>query len=251
MNISIIGSGNVATVLSKLAIKKGHFIKQIIARNEISGNRLATEVNASYISMQGLLDKNIDLCIICLSDNAFPEAIDGINFGSIPIFHSAGSVTKDVLSSSSKNYGVLYPLQSLRKEMETIPVIPFLIEANNDATFILIETFAKTLSDIVQKETEDKRLRLHASAVVVSNFTNYIYGMAETYCLNEKVDFSLLKPLIKETAERIQHNSPHAVQTGPAVRRDITTLEKHLQLFNPYPKMKILYTRMTDGIMNG
>ncbi len=251
MNISIIGSGNVATVFSILAKNNGHFIHQIIARNETQGEILANKIGTSYCALNNNFDKAVDLFIVALSDNAFSTALKNIDFGETPVFHTAGSVSMHVLEDNTKHYGVIYPLQSLRKEMEIIPTIPLLLEAKNEQTLHLINSFAKTISNDVIEVSEDKRLRLHASAVLVSNFTNYLYGVAETFCKNENVDFNLLKPLILETANRIQTNSPLDVQTGPAIRKDITTLEKHLRLFSTYPKLKTLYTRMTDSIIDG
>jgi predicted short-subunit dehydrogenase-like oxidoreductase (DUF2520 family) len=251
MDISIIGSGNVATVMATLAKEKGHRIIQIISRNQGAGLILAEKVGATYSLINNAVNKNIDLCIVALSDNALPEALRGINFGETMLVHTAGAVSMNALSTASSKVGVLYPLQSLRKDMVAFPPIPFLIEANSTENFNFLNEFAITLSDNVIFVEEGKRLRLHASAVLVNNFTNYLYSVAEDFCKNEEVDFNLLKPLIVETAHRIENNSPSKVQTGPAHRRDITTLEKHLRLFSAYPKIKTLYTRMSDSIMNG
>jgi predicted short-subunit dehydrogenase-like oxidoreductase (DUF2520 family) len=251
MKISIVGSGNVATVLARLAIQKGHTIQQIVSRNTEARRALANEVDASYIFAKDQIDINIDLVVVAIADNAIPDGIADLQFEDVAVVHTAGSISMHELAKNSSNYGVLYPLQSLRKEMESIPPIPFLIEANNENTLDIIETFARTLSDDVQIETEENRFRLHAAAVIVSNFTNYLYGVAETFCKEEDIDFNLLKPLIKETAIRIEHNSPLDVQTGPAKRGDIVTLSKHLRLLDKHPKLRVLYTRMTDGIMNG
>jgi predicted short-subunit dehydrogenase-like oxidoreductase (DUF2520 family) len=250
MNISIIGTGNVAYVLARLCKSKGHFIKQIIGRNEAKGSLLAQEVQSTYISLQSTPDKNVDICIVALSDNSFSElAKNKINFGNVLVVHTAGAISMEVLKTVSTNIGVLYPLQSLRKEMNTIPAIPFLIEANNGDSFNMVEVFANTLSEKVQYLPEEKRIRLNAGAVVVSNFTNYLYGLTETFCKKEGVDFDLLKPLIVETATRIQNVSPIEVQTGPAIRKDISTLERHLRLLSPHPSLKIWYTRFSDAII--
>jgi predicted short-subunit dehydrogenase-like oxidoreductase (DUF2520 family) len=251
MKISIVGSGNVATVLARLALQKGHTIQQIISRNTEARKILAKEVDASYIFAKDQIDINIDLVIVAIADNAIPDGIADLQFEDVPVVHTAGSVSMNELAKNSSNFGVLYPLQSLSKEMEIIPTIPFLIEANNEVTLDIVQTFALTLGGNVQMETEEKRFRLHAAAVIVNNFTNYLYGVAETFCKEENIDFNLLKPLIIETAQRIQHNSPLDVQTGPAKRGDITTLAKHLRLLDEHPKLRILYTRMTDGIING
>lgn len=251
MRVTFIGSGNTATILARLCKQNGHQVLQIITRNAAAGKDLANQIGCSYINIKEKADLSTELVIVALSDNSLPEALNEINFESIPVVHTSGSTNISVIQKVSKNFGVLYPLQSLRKEMETIPDIPFLIEANNTETLAFIKDFANTISNTVVEQNADERIRLHASAVIVNNFTNHLYGIAEKFCIDEKVDFSLLKPIIKETADRIQHHSPSTVQTGPAMRSDITTLDKHLRLLNDYPKLRTLYMRMTDGIMNG
>ncbi|MCY7292195.1 MAG: DUF2520 domain-containing protein [Ferruginibacter sp.] len=251
MRVTFIGSGNTATVMARLCKQKGHEIQQIIARNEENGKPLASEMGCNYVSFNDKLHADTDVIIVALADNCLPEALNGFHFNTTPVVHTAGACNINVVENISQNYGVLYPLQSLRKEMNTIPPIPFLIEANNEETLKFIHDFAHTLSDVVVAQNADERIRLHAAAVVVNNFTNYLFGVAEKFCSDEKVDFNLLKPIIKETADRIQNHSPLAVQTGPALRSDITTLDKHLRLLNDHPKLRTLYMRMTDGIMNG
>lgn len=250
MKITFVGCGNVATVMAKLCTEKGHKIIQVIARNKIAGNEFAKRFSCSMANFNDNPVKEIDIVIVSLSDNSLPEAFGTLNFGNVPVVHTAGSCSMDVLETTSKNYGVLYPLQTLRKDMEALPEIPFLIEGNNDKTLQFIKKFASTLSDTVITQNAEQRIRLHASAVIVNNFTNYLYSVAEKFCNDEKVDFKLLLPLIKQTSARVQNNSPLSVQTGPAVRGDITTLDKHLKLLTAYPKLRTLYMRLTDGIMN-
>ncbi len=251
MIISIIGTGNVANILARLALKNGHTICQIIARNEANGRVLAQLVNADFINLHDEPNKNIDLCIVAITDEYVESVAKGLGFGSVLVIHTSGSLSMNVLKYVSTNFGVLYPLQSLRKEMEKIPVIPFLIEANNVDTYNKIETFANTMSEHVTYMKEDKRLRIHAGAVIVSNFTNYLYGLTETFCKIEEVDFNLLKPLIKETAIRLENVSALDVQTGPAIRKDVTTLGKHLSLLSAHKSLNIWYSRFSDAIMNG
>lgn len=250
MKITFVGCGNVATILARLCIEKGHHIKQVIARNQLAGEEFAKRFSCGLSSFNVQPEREIDIVIVSLSDNSLPEAVHNLNFGSTPVVHTAGSCNMDVLEKSSKNFGVLYPLQTLRKEMKILPEIPFLIEGNNEETVAFIQKFALTLSDNVTIQNTEQRLRLHASAVIVNNFTNYLYSVAEKFCKDENVDFKLLLPLIKQTSARVQNNSPLSVQTGPAVRGDITTLDKHLRLLTDYPKLRTLYMRLTDGIMN-
>ena len=178
MKITFVGCGNVATVLARLCVEKGHNIQQIIARNKIAGNEFAQKFACTLVSFNEKPSKETDLVIVALSDNSLPEAISNFNFNSVPVVHTAGSCNMEVLQNMSNNFGVLYPLQTLRKEMETVPEIPFLIEGNNDEILQFIQKFAHSLSDNVTVQNAEQRLRLHASAVIVNNFTNYLFSVA-------------------------------------------------------------------------
>lgn len=251
MNVVIIGSGNVATVLCRLLVKNNHTILQVMSRNIDHARTLADELNVNYSDLTGQPDASADIIILAVSDFVVMEGLLQLNFNNKLIVHTAGSVSKDVLKELSSNYGVLYPLQSLVKDRTVFPMdIPFLIDGNNEGVIQYIEGLAKSLSTVVQRVGDEDRLKLHAAAVVVSNFTNHLFSIAEDFCNKEHVDFNMLKPLIMETANRIQHTSPSLLQTGPAVRKDIQTLDKHLRVMTNHPKLRTTYLRLTDSIMN-
>jgi predicted short-subunit dehydrogenase-like oxidoreductase (DUF2520 family) len=247
MNITIIGSGNVATVIAKLAFASRHSIVNIAARNEAQGNFLAKEVHATYCSIDKL-NPAVDIIIIAVADNAIANMAMQIMPSKAIVVHTAGSVSMQVLGHKFENYGVMYPLQSLRKEMDIIPEIPLLLETNNAKTHNVLETFCKTLSKTVSPITEDQRLHLHTAAVMVNNFTNYLYASAYQLCEANKINFDLLQPLIQETANRIAHKSPMEMQTGPAKRNDVETIDKHLILLEKYPEMQKMYKFISDRI---
>ncbi len=249
MDVAIIGSGNVATVLGKL-IAKEHNVVHVCSRNPEHAAILARELNCNHSDLEFVNQINADLFLISVSDAAI-ENIAGFHVHDKLVVHTAGSVSIDVLKNVSHHYGIIYPLQSLRKEMKIVPQIPLLVDGNTSESFYRIEAFAKTISPDVKRADDDQRLKLHTAAVIVSNFTNHLYSLAEEFCEKEEVDFNSLKPLIMETAMRIQNQSPSALQTGPAARRDIQTLDKHLRLLSNHPKLRTTYLRLTDSIMNG
>ena len=250
MKVAIIGSGNVATVLGRLIQRNNHQVLQVMSRNLEHAKMLAEELGAHYADFSGLPDIAADIYIVAVADFAVRDCLPHLQLHDKLVVHTAGSVSKDVLKELSVNHGVLYPLQSLRKEMQLIPEIPFLVDGSNEGVTAYIEAFARTLSPDVQRTGDEDRLKLHVAAVIVSNFTNHLYAIAEEYCQKEQVDFNMLKPLIAETALRIRGVSPATVQTGPAVRKDIHTLDKHLRLLVNHPKLRTTYLRLTDSIMN-
>jgi len=56
-------------------------------------------------------------------------------------------------------------------------------------------------------------------------------------------------PLILETADKIKEHSPADVQTGPAVRNDDQTMQKHLQMLNNNPKLQEIYRLLSQDII--
>lgn len=251
MRVVIIGAGNVATVLGRRIKKAGHEILQVISRSTDSASALASELGCSASNNFADIDKTGDLFLVAMSDGALNELKEKINVGDKIVVHTAGSVCKDVLKEVSINYGTLYPLQSLRKEKKDDSiVIPLLIDAINDYSIKIINDFAGSISNVVSYTQDEQRMKLHVGAVLTSNFANHLYCLAQEFCNKESVDFTLLQPLIEETAARLKSHSPCDMQTGPAARKDVLTLDKHLRLLTAHPKLRTLYLRMTDSIMN-
>ena len=129
-----------------------------------------------------------------------------------------------------------------------MPEIPFLVDANTADNITLLKDFAETLSSKVQVASDGQRKKIHLAAVLVNNFNNHLYALAEKFCADEKADFKLLYPLIRETVERMENFSPADLQTGPAVRGDEETIEMHLQLLKGYPQLMKLYEILTNSI---
>jgi predicted short-subunit dehydrogenase-like oxidoreductase (DUF2520 family) len=137
----------------------------------------------------------------------------------------------------------------LRKEVITLPEIPFVVDGSDKEVIATIAALAHQLSGIVTEAGEEKRQKMHIAAVFASNFVNHLYVLTEGFCEKEQIDFHLLAPIIRETGERIRNYSPSAVQTGPAIRRDNFTIKNHLHLLKQYPFLHELYITMSNNIM--
>ncbi|HRF17547.1 MAG TPA: DUF2520 domain-containing protein, partial [Chitinophagaceae bacterium] len=155
----------------------------------------------------------------------------------------------EVLSGVTEHIGVFYPLQSLRKEMNSLPDVPVYFDGSDEKAKRTLELLARSIAaEKVGNAGDQDRLKLHVAAVFVSNFTNHLYALAEAYCKKEGLDFRQLLPLIEETALRIREISPKDVQTGPAFRHDAQTIQKHLELLKGHPQLQQLYQQFTDSI---
>lgn len=249
MKVVLVGSGNAASGLSVLIQKAGHEIVQVVSRNIEHARALASRYNAAAASLTEPQFASADIYIVALADAALNSIEKITGFKNKLIVHTAGSVSIDILRNNSSTFGVLYPLQSLTKIQDHVPEIPFLVEGNTKETLHRIMEFARTLSGNVTPANDTERLHYHIAAVFVGNFTNHLYSIAENYCEKEKINFKNLLPLINEVTSRINTNSPKDVQTGPAIREDIFTLNRHLQALSAHTDLKYLYLKLSESIL--
>jgi predicted short-subunit dehydrogenase-like oxidoreductase (DUF2520 family) len=248
MNIALVGSGNTATVLGRLCNRSGHRVVQVLSRNESTARELATLLEADHTTDWDKLTQYADVYLIALPDSALANLHLQLNLKKGIAVHTAGSVDMEVLKSVSKNHGVLYPLQSLRASETHIGTIPFLIDGNTIEDKTLLMDFASTLSPMVAFADNKQRLYLHLAAVWANNFSNFLFTEAWHICQKHGVEFKMLLPLMEHTVGRLHFSSPADMQTGPAIRRDFSTIKKHLELLADNPEAQNIYRLLSDAI---
>lgn len=249
MRIAFIGAGNVATVLARLLQQAGNTITGIYSASQTSAQKLGDELGVAQAGTLDNIDTSAEVYIIAVADNAIASICKTLKLPGKIVLHTSGSTPQQVLATVSADYGVMYPLQSIRKEAAHQPEIPFLINASNAEVLQKIKLLAAGISTMVEEADDSKRLALHLAAVMVSNFTNFLYTLASDYCAAQQVEFKTLVPLIKEVAGRTALYNPAVMQTGPASRGDSMTIEKHLQLLQGYPLQQAVYTSLTNSII--
>ncbi|TDP02902.1 Rossmann-like and DUF2520 domain-containing protein [Flavobacterium sp. 245] len=247
IQVSIIGSGNVAQHLIKAFAKNEAVeIVQVFSRKK---ETLASLVEYDKIvsDFEELIEA--DLYIVAVSDNAILEVSQKLPFQNRIVVHTSGAASLDALDAKNRK-GVFYPLQTFSKSKEVdFSTIPMCLEAENTFDFRILETAAKSISNNVFAINSDQRKALHAAAVFVNNFTNHLYQIGQEICNEHQVPFEVLKPLIKETAEKINALDPVDAQTGPAKRHDSTTIQAHLD-FLTNENQKNIYKILTQSIQN-
>jgi predicted short-subunit dehydrogenase-like oxidoreductase (DUF2520 family) len=248
MDIVLIGSGNVATVLGRKSLAAGHRIVQVYSRNSGHANVLATRLGTTSTSYISSIERKADLMIIALRDDAVSYLVREIGEVRSILVHTAGALSINEVQGSNKSFGVVYPLQSLRKEIEILPALPILIQGNNVNTTRQLKEFASSIAGSVTETDDETRLKYHLAATVVNNFTNHLYALAASFCEKENISFAVLQPLIEETAIRLRNTAPQKAQTGPSIRNDTITIQKHRDLLKKYPDILNFYNLFTSEI---
>lgn len=245
IKVILLGSGNVATHLFQAFSKaNGVEVVQVFSRT-ISKDFPETLQTSDYKEI-----KAADVYIICVSDSAISSVSSQLSFENRLVVHTSGSTDINVLDSKNRK-GVFYPLQTFTKNKSVdFSQIPICIETEVPSDFEIIEKLAKSVSNSVYLINGNQRKALHVSAVFVCNFANHLFTIGNTICVENNIPFEILQPLIKETAEKIQSLSPSEAQTGPAIRNDQKTIEKHID-FLTNENQKEIYKILTKSIQNG
>lgn len=248
--VVIIGSGNVATNLAEALFNAKIKIIQIISRTLENAKQLANIVNCEYATDLGAI-KKADLYIISTSDDSIKSIANHVELKNKFVVHTAGSVPVDILSVNSDNFGVFYPLQTFKKKtIENFKEIPICIEASNNKRLSQLEKLALTISKNIYFLNSKQRLKIHVSAVFVNNFINHLMAITNDYINNENINKDILKPLLNKTFKNISNKNPAEIQTGPAIRNDQLTIQKHLDLLEDNTNMQKIYKALTDSIIN-
>ena len=229
MKAVIIGSGNVATHLALAFQKKGIIISQVYSRTSANAELLAQKLNTSFTTHTSGIDRNPDIYIYPLKDSSFLNLLKRFDLPKAIHVHTSGSNPMKDFYGYTERYGVFYPLQtfSINKEID-FSNVPICIEANTEKLENELIELAKLLTTKTYILSSEERRRVHLAAVFACNFTNYMYDIAHDIVLGAGIEFDILKPLIMETADKINTLPPREAQTGPAIRYDENIINKHL-----------------------
>ncbi len=79
MDIVIIGSGNVASVLGRKFKDAGHSILQVYSRNASSASKLAYEWDTESTNYKSMINKNAAIYLIAVNDDAIDDVIKDLS----------------------------------------------------------------------------------------------------------------------------------------------------------------------------
>ena len=243
--INIIGSGNVAHHLVRALTKLSNYKIQNVAVRSL--DKVADFFSKDLIVTTVDDLKPADITFISVTDSAIAEVSERIPYKDSLVVHTSGTTALEILNDKNRK-GVFYPLQTFSKNKEiNFREVPLCLEAENSDDLIELKSLAKELSRNVFEISSEQRKSLHVAAVFVSNFTNHLYSIGNEICKENNIPFDILKPLIKETADKINYLNPKDAQTGPAVRFDQKTIKAH-QDFLTNKTYKEIYNLITQSI---
>jgi len=249
--IGIAGSGNLAWHLAQDMEKAGHVIPVIYSRSRENAEILASQLYDTRVCAEpDFSGFDLDLLFLAVSDDAIQMLSNQLVVDEqTVVVHCAGSVSVSVLQHLGDNFGVFYPVQTFTTEKGVeFKDVPVCLESSGSRVHEMLYAVGKSLGCRMVVMDSEQRKWLHLAAVFANNFTNHMLYQAKAILDAEGIDFSLLKPLAKETIEKAFQLMPELAQTGPAVRNDQKTMQHHLEKLGGNPELADLYRRISGSI---
>jgi len=231
--IAIVGNGNVGLHLAKsLSIK--HTVT-CFSRAPKDGIK----------SLASLQPSKFDFILLTVPDGAIKGVAEQLVKSNAIVLHTSGSRPLSDLNKHH-NIGVFYPLQTFSKEKEVdFSKVQVFIEGSAE-TEKKIAQLAKSISQNVIALNSEKRAKMHLAAVFACNFSNHMFHLAQRQLNEIGMQFQDLLPLVDETVAKALALNPSNSQTGPAVRHDQVTIDRHLQMLQGDERK--IYQMLTNDI---
>ena len=251
MKIALIGLGNAGSQLARVLHRKHLGLQAIFSRDAQKVERVGKRMRIFYTNDLAEIPRDLDLYILAVPDGAIGEVAAQLSkwIKGKGVVHVSGSQPSTVLAPYFDKFGVFYPLQTLTKGRKVkFQNIPICIEAQDSVLNQQLLDLGRAISDQVHFIDDEERAWLHVAAVMVNNFTNHLYTLAEKLTQDHDLSFDLLRPLILETAKKVQKLDPKKAQTGPAARGDQETIDKHLRKLEAYPDILKIYKVLSESL---
>lgn len=249
----MIGAGNVGTHLAKGLEYAGHKVTDIYSRDLKNAKALTRGFyNATATNSLDFSQSQADVFIIAVKDDAISYIVEKLVLPEgVLVAHTSGAVAMDVLADLPVAIGVFYPVQTFSRNSKLdLSQVPFCIEGQDDEVAEVLKSIASDLSTHVYTVNSEQRKALHLAAVFACNFSNHLIKIAKDIVVTEGMDFSILKPLIAETINKALLTSPEQGQTGPAIRKDMSTINAHLHFLEGNDDLSAIYQQITQSIMD-
>lgn len=260
-SLAIIGLGRVGTVLGRALHAAGYRIVAVASRDAQQAQTLATQWQARAVDNLTAA-RSAELTLLTIPDDALPAvarelAAAGAWRSAQAVVHASGALPAAVLEPAQRQgaaIGSFHPLAAFASRTMAMPAgITVAIEAQaplRDTLWRMARAIGATPLAI---EAHDKPL-YHAAAVIASNYTVTLAAIAahllQRLGATPEQSLDALLPLMRTTLDNLEQQGLPAALTGPLVRGDLGTLERHLQaLERAAPAIATFYRCLAHGTL--
>lgn len=247
MKIGLIGAGRVGCSLGKYLAEKGKTVTGFFSKSFESAARAAEFTSTDSLSVMAFHDMEelvalSDTLIITTPDDEIGKVWDRMKEMSINeriICHVSGSLSSDVFTGIDKKqaYGAsIHPLLAFRDKYSSYEQLhnSFFTLEGDETALRGMESLLQELGNPYRIIERKAKAAYHCAASILSNDVLALlemgYGLLQECGFTEKEARESTASLIRGNVENVLKNGTLSSMTGPIVRGDVSTVEKHLQV---------------------
>jgi len=259
IKIGFIGPGKVGVSLGRYFTHKG------IKLSGFYGTNLKSTIDAANITKSKFYDniqdivKESDILFITTPDDMISiidREFKKFDLNNKSICHTSGSLKSNVLSNAKHSGALIYSIHPIfafsnkNTNLKELENIFFSIEGEtiensslndyiNDGKFPIINLIKTLGNEYFIRSTETSSI-YHLANVFVSNLTLSLLEIGTSYLkklgLSEEDALNAIKPLVQGNIDSIVKKGFVNSLTGPILRGDISTIEKHISVLEKEDK---------------
>lgn len=232
IRMSIAGTGKVAQALGMAWQKGGVEIVEVWGRSQERAQELGRQLNAVVVNDLGTLSTDIDAVAVLVSDDAIREVAQSLP-NNVKRFHASGATERDVLGGEN---GVVWPIKSFNTKTheEDLTAVPFAVEAGSKEFQSMLHRLVRECGGKPFDASSQTRAKIHLAAVFTHNFSNHCLALSQQILDEEGLPKDLMRPLAEGLMEGAKSGESFSLQTGVALRKDLGSQKKHLELLKGF-----------------
>lgn len=262
-SIALIGPGRVGCAISKRLHQAGYPLTAVVSRKqqrateacsyigcptELASDRLANATTAQIILLAVPDDQIQPLALKIQAAGNLSKQTTLIHFSGL---HPAEIMRHDSSPASLLSLHPLLPFANRQKAFTNLNQCPCALEGDGPQTLALGQKLINAIGGQFFILDSDKKALYHTAACVASNYLVTLLAAARDLLVNCGIEadqaIPLLLPLVQASLNNVNDLGPEQGLTGPIVRGDYGTVEKHIQtLKNNAPELLPLYLQMGE-----
>ena len=170
--------------------------------------------------------------------------------------HTSGSLPAEILlplSPDGSGIAAMHPVQTFTSHNRDTAFDDCFVTLQGDPELCSrLEGMVRKIGARPLLMDEKSKMAVHLAAVIACNYLAPLFAASDDILQQNDVEVKareLFGPLVRQAVENLLTHPPEEVLTGPVVRGDPGTIERHLTMLGRTPQWKALYCELGQEVL--
>ncbi len=248
---TIIGAGRLGSSLALRLHSKGYQIRSLYSRSLESCERVASLTETEIFGTFPARPEDLgDVVFLCLPDDeiaGFARKMGVVKEGPAWV-HTSGATPADVLlplSPYDSGIASMHPVQTFTiKNRDSAFNQCFVTLQGDPELCLMLKKVIQAIGGRPLLVDSRQKTAIHLAAVYVCNYMAPLFAASQDLLDDNGIEVrarDLFGPMVRQAVDGLLNHSPREVLTGPVVRGDTGTIDRHLKVLADTPGWDHLY----------